>query len=213
MGMFFGSVTFPGQAPDLARITAAVTERSGLALAVEESGADIKGGLHDMHARLAFACAPREQLELYSYRPGAVKAFSESVLVDVPFPTARFLQGMNELEGAQTVYLRASLGLEPTLLAFTLLALEALGGRLAHPFPEDLRRQYGAPVTVADLEERHRQLGKQARLAAAVVLLLLPVLIPLWCLGFCLFLVMLPWYIGKACQLYRRCTEDRGNSA
>jgi hypothetical protein len=208
MAVVSEEVTFDGRAPALSLIADKVSALSGLSVSVKDSGADVKGNLHDLHARLTFACAPEEQLELYAYRPGAVKEFAESW----PGPSAQFLQGLHEPAGAQVVYLRSYNGLEPTLMVVTGLALEALGGRPRAPIPEDVRRAYGRPITAAQLEARRRKACKQAWGACLVGVALLPVLLPLWLVGFALSLVLLPWRIWKAYQLYRAWIERRGGS-
>lgn len=212
MGIVGTEVGFDGQAPELSRIAEKVTELSGLPLTVEESGADIKGDLFDLHGYLAFACAPERQLELHSYRAGAVKDFCEEAFEGADFPLANCVQGLHEPPGTQTVYVRGYVGQEPTLFFVTELALEALGGRPREPIPEDVRREYGAPITAAQLEERQRKVTRQGWLTLLVGVLLLPVLLPLWLLGFLWMLVSLPWRIWTAYQVYRRYTEGGDDS-
>jgi hypothetical protein len=198
MGVVVSEVSFDVKAPELSRIADKVTELSGLPLSVTESGADVKGNLHDLHAYLAFACYPEARLELDSYRPGAVKEFYQQTLGDTCLPMAKYVQGLNEAPGTQTVYLRGYVGQEPTLLFVTQIALESLGGRPRNPISEEVRREYGTPITVSQLDTRRRKVRKQAQAAALVGVLLLPVLIPLWLVGFVLFVVMLPWRMWKA---------------
>jgi hypothetical protein len=107
----------------------------------------------------------------------------------------------NEPAGNQAVYLRGYMGQEPTLLLVTILALEDLGGRPRHPIGEVERRQYGTPITPAQLEERRRKLARQLWPIVVVSVLLLPLAIPLWLVG---FVLMMPWRVWKANKLYRR---------
>jgi hypothetical protein len=198
--MVFGELAFDGRAPDLSRIADKITELSGLPVCATESGADVKGDLYDMHTRLAFACAPEEQLELHTDLPGTVRKFYNEALEGIEPRSAKFVKGMGEPGGTQTVYLRSYIGQEPRLIVVSILALEALGGRPRHPISEEMKREYGTPITAAQLAERRWKLRKQARWGAAIVLLLLPVLIPLWFVGLLAFLVTLPWCILKGYQ-------------
>jgi hypothetical protein len=129
MGVVVSEVVFDGEAPELSAIADKVTELSGLPLSV----ADGDGDLYDLHAHLAFACAPETQLEVHAYPAGAVKEFYHQTFGDADLPFARCVQGLNEPAGTQAVYLRGYIGQEPTLLFVTILTLEALGGRPSTP--------------------------------------------------------------------------------
>jgi hypothetical protein len=144
MGIVVTQVVFDGQAPELSSIAGKVAELSGLPLSVTDSGADVKAGLYDLHAYLAFACHPETPLRLHSYRAGAVKELYHQTFGEARRPIAKCVQGLNEAPGTQTVYLHGYVGQEPTLLFVTELALEALGGRPRTPMAEEVRRDYGA---------------------------------------------------------------------
>jgi len=210
MGIVVNEVAFEGRAPQLSDIADKITELSGLPLSVTESGADVKGDLFDLHGYLAFACAAEQPLEIYAYRGRAVRDLCEEMFGNVRLPMTKCVQGINEPAGTQSVYLTGYLGQEPTLLVATTLALEALGGRPKYPIGDEARREYGTPITPAQLEERRRKVAKQMRSAVMVGLLLLPVIIPLWIVG---LVVMMPWSIWKAYKLYRAWTEGSGSSA
>src|SRR5258708_7272902 len=113
MGMVFGEVAFDGRAPCLSFIGAKISELSGLPVSVTELGSDVKGDLYDMHTSLAFVCAPEEQIELYTYRAGAVKEFCDQTFGDADLPMVKLTQGLNEPSGTQVVYLRGFIGQEP----------------------------------------------------------------------------------------------------
>ncbi|MFL5240801.1 MAG: hypothetical protein ACJ8FY_01720 [Gemmataceae bacterium] len=172
MGVVVAQVVFDGQAPKLSRIAEKVTELSGLAMSVTESGADLKADVYDLHAYLAFDCDPKDQLELYSYRVGTAP-------------------------GTQTVYLSCNLNQELTLLVVTVLALEALHGRPRDPITEIDRREFGTRITATQLVARRRIVEKQAMGAALVAVLLLPVIVLLWLGWFVLTLLIMP-ESGKA---------------
>lgn len=216
MGLVFDHMTFDGHAPDLHRIAAKMTEICGLAVVVTESDAEVKGTLHDTHGTLAFAAAPEEQITLFSYRTGAVKEFyaeySEG-LEGIKLPTERFVTGLHEPQGTQAVYLSASVGHEPTLFMVTVLALEALGGKPREPITEDIRREYGVPITLQDLRRRQRKMRNQVAWAALLFILCLPLTIPLFVLGILFFLVMLPWRLMQAVKWYHDAVAVRDHKS
>jgi hypothetical protein len=202
MGIVFDHMTFKRHAPDLAHISAKITELTGLAMVATESSDEVKGTLYDLHAHLAFACVPEEMIEVFSYRVGAVKEFYEAYTEGIKLPTERFVAGLHEPPGTQAIYLRGSIGQEPTLFMATILALEALGGEPREPLPEDQRREYGRPITIAELQERRRKTHRQLGWAAVVYVLLLPLTIPLFLLGLLMTFVMMPVRLYKAMQIY-----------
>jgi hypothetical protein len=210
MGVVATEAVFDGRAPQLSRIAAQVTEMTGLPVSVAESGPDVTGELYDLHGHLAFACAPGTGIELHSYRAGAAREFCRQTFGDAHFPVARFVEGLNEPPGTQAVYVRGYVGQEPTLFFATLLALEALGGRPREPFSDEDRREYGSPISPAELEERRRKLTRHALPAVLIGLVLLPVLIPLWVVGLLWFLVSMPWRIWRGYQLYCNYADGHG---
>lgn len=103
------------------------------------------------------------------------------------------MQGLHEPEGAQTVYLRVSLGGEPTLAVVVLLAL---GGQFAEPPGEEERRAHGAPITEADLMARRRPW--YAWLVLPALVLALPVLAAQLAVWFCRVLISGPSRVRAA---------------
>jgi len=209
VGLVMDEMTFEGKAPELHRIAEKVAELSGLTVAVEESAADVKGTLFDLRGRVAFASAPGEWLELFSYRPGAERACHAATFGESPTPFTPRVQGLHEPAGIQAVYLRSHLGLEPTLMGVTLLALEALGGRHRGPISPELRREYGSPITKTQFEERRRRWRKKRRAMTVLTLLVLPLAILLCFAGFLIFLALMPWQIWKAYRLYESWAETQ----
>jgi hypothetical protein len=204
MGIVTSEAAFDGKAPDLKSIGEKVAELSGLVVSVTESSDELKGTLFDLHGYLAFACAPESRIELHSYQAGAVKELCEDMFGKADFPLARAVKGRNEPPGTQAVYLRGFIGQEMTLFFTIELALEALGGRPPHPLPDDVRQEYGKPITAAELLERQRRMARQMRSMWGIGLLLLPLLIPLWIVGLLWFVLTLPWRLWKAYRMYRR---------
>ena len=199
MGIVAQEVVFRGRAPRLSEIADKVAELSGMPLSAAESAADVQGDLYDLHGRLAFACAPGEQVTIYAYRGGAVRTLCDEMFGNVHLPMAEWVQGNNEPAGTQSVYLKGYAGQEPTLLAAITLALEALGGRPKDALSREWR-EYGAPVTPALLEDRRRKWAKGMWLGVAAGLLLAPLTIPL---GLVALVVMTPWRVWKGYKAYR----------
>ena len=192
-------VIFDERAPGLERIAEQVTEISGLPVSITDRLKEFPDPSSDFDGTLAFTCVPQSWIELRAYRPEEVRKFyHESVGdPDLRLPMARCVHGLNEPSGTQTVYLRGYINQEPTLLFVTLLALEKLGGRPRHPIPDDIRRGYSVRITETELEKRCRKAGRQAWLGAAVAIVMLPVLIPLWVLFLFLKLPLGVWYVWR----------------
>jgi len=206
-------ITFDGQAPSLHRIGEKVAELSGLTVAIKDSGVDVKGTLFDLHGSVAFACALDEWLELFCYRHGAVRALHDATVGASRMSSETLVQGRHEATGIQAVHLRSGFGLEPTLISVTILALEALGGHPREPITPEMRREYGKPITGTQFEERRRQWRKEMRATTALSVLLLPLLIPVWCAGFLIFLALLPWHIWRAYRFSAQWVESQHRNA
>ena len=185
-----------------AAIAARVTELVGLPLIVRDSQPEIRGTLHDLHSHIAFEAHPKAEIELTAYCAGAVKEHLRQTGVDA-MPMANFVQGANESAGKQTVYVRGYVGQEPTLFLATTLALEALGGRLGEPIPEEIRREYGRSISSDELRRRHREAQNQGILRLVAGVLLLPILVPVWVVTLGWHLMTIPHRIWKAHQLVK----------
>src|SRR5262245_47530957 len=181
-------VSFVGRAPELAAIAAKAGELSGLTVAVAESGPEVRGEMFDLDGELAFACAPDEAIKAFASRPGMVRALVADRFGSGNHPAAGAV-GVNEPERTQVIYLLGASGAEPTLLAVLLLALEALGGQLREPLPDEERQRYASPITEADLLARRQEARRGAWLLGLALLVMLPVLVPLWLLWLVLILV------------------------
>lgn len=178
MGILIQEVQFHGDLPDLARIGAAITQLCGLPVTITDSSPDVKGTLYAMHARVAFDCHRSNTIEVFSYRPGAVRQLYAQVTANVPPDLAeppRALLGVNEPEGTPSIHLRTYVGQEPTLLMVTTLALEALGGEIKRPVPEAARRTYSRLLTPAALKWRTRKLQALTVVAMIAFIVLLPI--------------------------------------
>jgi hypothetical protein len=162
MGLVKGEVRFPGDPPSLEAIAERVTARCGLR-AVAEPLEDYDG-FYQLHGRVGFACAPETAVKVYCYSPQQrqrnVELFVEAGLVS---PEAQ----KTPLRPGSVVHLKSFIGVEPTLLFQTELALEELGGTLREPFPEDMRREYGGPLTEAELLRRIEEMQASMRPIAA----------------------------------------------
>ncbi len=167
MGITSAEVAFPHRAPSLSDICAKATEICSLPVVVLESHTD---KLLELDASIAFECAQDRPLELFTYRQGFVAGFL----------------GVREAADTQTVHLRGYAGEEPTLMITTRLALESMGGTSSRDIPDDDRREFGQTITESELKERLREAKSRMRRLGWTLILMLPVLIPL-------FAVVLVW--------------------
>lgn len=197
MGITTAAVRFSGSAPSLPDICSAITDITSLPVVVIESSEDELCGLF---ADIAFQCAPEQTLEITVHRPGAVDRFCDESFegpADAAF-MKQFVTGANEPPGTQTVHLRGYVGEEPTLMFTTELALAALGGTPSSEIPAEERADFARPITEAQLADRHRRAQRQVRKGFWLIVLMLPVLIPLWLLGAIWFVVTMPVTIWRA---------------
>jgi hypothetical protein len=202
MGLVLGEVSFPEQPPSLEALAARITARSGLPVRAEPAASE--PGWYRLHGRLSFACVPELGVEVYSYseeqRQRNVAMFVEFGLVS---PAAR----QAPLRPGCVVHVKSYVGVEPTLFLQTELALEDLGGTLSEPFTEDVRREYGGPITE---EELRRRIGAAHRhffvLGCLLNLLLLPIQLPFLIVG---ILWRVGWTLVQAPRVYRQ-LQQRG---
>lgn len=164
LGIVVTTATFDRPTPCATRIAEAVAELTGQRVTVEDFGPDVRGPLSALNAFLAFTAFPHARVELTAYDGDAVlEHLRKTGLAGTP--VARATMGANDAPGTQTVYVQTYLGAEPTLFFATALALEALGGRLAEPADEAMRREYGVRVSHAELNRRRRAASRRAGLA------------------------------------------------
>ncbi|MGE5550141.1 MAG: hypothetical protein ACM3ZC_06375 [Bacteroidota bacterium] len=194
MGIVVQGVVFDNRAPDLSVIVGKITDMTGLPLSVTESREDTVTNLYVVYGRLAFACFPDDSIDIYAYRPGALRASCDTALEEAYPGFHSFVEGMAEPEGTQTVHLRGYIGQEPTLFYATVFALEALGGRPEFPITEEQRREYGGAITVVELMKRRRKAYRWTWLTTVLGVPLLLVFVPLWMIK---TLLTIPWRIRK----------------
>jgi hypothetical protein len=178
LGILIQELQFNGSTPDLARIGAAIVEVCGLPVVITESGPEVKGTLYALHARMAFDCDRSNTIDLFSYRPGAVRELYRQFTANIPPDLAqppRALLGVNEPEGSPSIHLRTYVGLEPTLLMVTTLALEALGGEAKRHLSDEARRTYSRRLTSATLKWRTRKTQWISYVGMIAFVLLLPI--------------------------------------
>lgn len=208
MGRLHTEFLFDGHAPDLGAIIGALERLSGLSVTTEVLPEEADSP-RQINARLAFECAPEEELEIYTYRPGGVKEFCNKMFDDpVLRSMAATVEGMNEPPGKQAVYLTGFVGQELSLFNYATCALETLGGQSREMLLDNERATYQSPMTADELRRRHRKNRWAGRLTCAVLLLSLPLWIPLWVLSLLWTMLALPWSIQKA----RRRLKDATSS-
>jgi hypothetical protein len=177
MGKALVEATFPAPAPKAAAIAARVTDLVGLPLIVSESSSEFRGRLYDLHARVAFAAYPKEEVTLSAYRPSVDRAGMATG------PLADVVQGSREVAGTQKVYIEGYVGQEPTLLFATLLALEALGGHLTESVSEEERRNYGRTISPEELGRRYHKTQRKGLVAVTGGVIVAACSIIWWSLG------------------------------
>ena len=177
MGITAQSARFTDEPPQLAQIATAMTQLCGLAISVEDSSAASKSDLFEIHATLHFECAPREGVEVYSYRAHvrreipAMPADLREIASVADFDTAaveRFFSAPLPVDH-RAVHLRGYVGEEGTLQDVAALALESLGGALARPMSEERRRRASIRLTPDLLHARRRQQNREWLRALATV--------------------------------------------
>ncbi len=202
MGLVITEITFDGPAPSLARIAEKVSELSGLTVNFEDLRR-LSDQLHDEYGTLEFACFPKECIEVSAYRANAVKEHLEKIGMNT-WPIAKVVQGANEVVGTQTVYVQGYVGQEPTLFMMIVFALEALQGRLREPFSTEVRRAFGGPVTVAELECRRQKFHNRNLGMLLFALIAMPIVLPFHIALFCWQVIKLPWRIRAASRAVRQ---------
>lgn len=176
MGIIHSEIKFKNRTPTAREIAAQVTRIVGLEVAVTEEPRVAESDLYDVHAKLSFVASPKSPIEITSYRPGVLKERMSLEGTNLS-PFAEMVEGANETPGSQSLYLRGYIGQEVTLYFAIELACEALGGQLGEPLPDDIRREYGRPIPVAELRRRHRKVERQGALMFCLLVVLSPVII------------------------------------
>ena len=208
MNILLHEVAFPSRAPDIPRIAEEIRARSGLEVSITESSAAEKGNTYDVHAQLAFACAPEDRIAVYTLRPGAVVDRYKIAFADDSTRPARWTESSAppneapEAQGPHMVYLKGLWEQELTLLFATQLALERLGGDSIFPLINPQRSEYDRPFTAAELDQRRRAWASKVKWGRVLWVLLLPVTIP-WTLLKWIVIAIVPgaWKLGRAAKL------------
>jgi hypothetical protein len=194
MGIVLGRVVFDGDPPQLAAIVESLERVTGLAVDVDSCPHD-PDGLYSFHARLAFACDPTLDIEVYAYEPGAVKKLCGEMLpAEAPWMTmTAMVQGARETADHRTVYTRG--GQDITLMVAVDLALEALGGvPTSRVSPAD-EASFSVRITPEELARRRRKSRRDGYWMMAIVVPLTVLALPfslLWSV------LTLPWRLWRA---------------
>jgi hypothetical protein len=175
MGITIQSARFDGQLPDLQHLVAEMTRSSGLAVTVHDSTPEVKGQVFQVHCRLAFACEPRESVEISAYQSGAARQGSDrlkalAAIAEKSTSDPVVLNHVRQLLDAptpaneqSTMQLRGYVGEEGTLFGVAELALESLGGTLRTPMSDARRHACSGPLDPATLRARHRARSRAMR--------------------------------------------------
>lgn len=176
MGLFIDEVLFEGEVPEISRIAAKVAELSGLAVRIQQTVDRDASDPDDLYGSLAFECAPDDEIALSAGRAG------EGMFAFTQIPPAEAdatADGQEGPPGKRAVRLMGG-GHEPTLSTYIHLALEALGGELAHPVGEEFRRMCAAPITELELERRRWKASANHLLMLVMAVVTAP-LQPIFC--------------------------------
>ncbi len=174
-------ILFDGYPPELGAVAKKVEALSGLAVLATPSGPEAEN-LFYLHGTLAFAAFPEESLEIYCYRLGAVRKWTEEesagqALLPELGPA---VQGYDEEPGTRVVYVEVYFGTEPTLPAFILRALEALGGTPERPLHATLLAPAAQPLTPQELAVRKARHARQMAPLRLFLVLSTPLLLVVW---------------------------------
>ena len=163
-------ISFSDQPPSLEALAEGVAARSGLS--VQAKPLSLMGGFYQLHGRLSFACLPKVTVEVTCDSPEWWKRQMERREIEAPGAGVRISPRHRRalerpLPPGYQVYVIGYGSVEPTLFWHAVLALEDLSGAAmsgmdkplsnrARRYYDDLRRQYGEPLTEADLLRRVR---------------------------------------------------------
>ena len=195
MGIVRQEAVFNGVLPSLERIANAISDICGLPVAIEDFPKPEQHELYEMHAFLSFVCDPENQVTVYSYSPGAVRRFHDTILEGTIPNFEKSVQGMNESPGEQSVYLSHEIGYEPSIFILTSLALEKLGGQLRNELSEEIRKKYNRQITPEMVNNRRKKKGKSNLAFGIVYILFFPLILVF---GIISAIVSLPSAIMKA---------------
>jgi hypothetical protein len=192
MGIVLGRVVFEGDPPPLAAIVESLERVTALAVQVDPCARDATG-LYAFHARLAFACDPTLDIEVYAYEPRAVKRLCDEMrLAEAPWMTER-VEGADQTADHRSVYTRG--GQDMTLIAAVDQALEALGGiPTSRASPAD-GASFSVRITPEELARRRRKSRHDGYWMMAIVVPLAVLALPfslLWSV------LTMPWRLWRA---------------
>src|SRR5207249_2134779 len=140
--------------PDPETIAKAVTDICGVRVIVAELRE--RDDIFCFRAELAVECERKETLEIFCYQPEAIRKFAEGW--SPPFGPTRDLHSISTTtQESQRLTLRYYNGIDLTLWMVTLLATERLGGVPDAPLDDELRKTYGRPITLDELQQRLRK--------------------------------------------------------
>jgi hypothetical protein len=170
VGITAGTGQFAGNPPTLDEITAAMTRLCGLAVGMEQSPAETRSDLWEIQATVWFKCAPRERVDVYSFRAEATAKMRSGIVEralaeGADSATVERLFPNRPGDNRNAVHLRGYIGEEGTLFDVAALALESLGGTLTRPISDERRRRASVQLTPGELAARHRQHNREWLLA------------------------------------------------
>lgn len=185
MALVSNSVIFNFPAPNIAEIISRVEEISGLPVCIIEDDGDnchdsedMGNELYDMYHEIAFSDFADNTLLIYSYKPGEIlKSTVEDLgekYKDYLSQMVIGLEGADEKEGQQSIYLQTYLGRELSLYYASIIALLSLMGEAQKPIQlEKERKRF--PLNKVILEQKTKRNRWLFRLYFIIQVFLLPV--------------------------------------
>ncbi len=157
----FNKITFNGNIPSIDEITKKIADICGLAVVVADSFEELpEEGMYESIIALAFECDSETRFSVVDFRKGRI-------------------QGNDEIDNAQVVYLRTS-GKEITLYMVAQIAFELLGGKLENELTNEDRHLYNRLIDESEINRRHAKNKKEANRAMFWLILMLPVYLPVY---------------------------------
>lgn len=196
MGLICSTIEFDYPAPNEELLLARISDISGLPVIKVKSNDE---DLYSFNIFIIFESFPNCELQVYAYAPGAIDKMLENERIEGdPHPNWPMpLEGSEEAKGKQNVYLKGYVGQELTLFRATWEALESLGGIRVKEKSES-EDEYRFPITMEELAKRHKDQKKQLNKFWLRILLLLPVMIPIYFVKSIYALIKIPSEIRKA---------------
>ena len=200
---------FGSRVPSPDEIAARISEITSHAVAIDDSTEeDEEVSLWEYQVRLKFDAVPECALRLYAYKPGAVDKWMDDDDPMLKKVLGKSLEGAGERKGHRFVHFLGYIGEEPTLFFVTDIALHDLGGTTEKPIPDDIIQEYKREISVEELQSRLNDVKSSNQKQFRWILILSPLLIPLWIISMVFTLLLLPFRLLWAWRQLSKLKEN-----